>query len=178
MGYSLDQFTADCRAALKADPGPGGHDKVRASLEKLLADPDFVAAECGPDAEPGIRTIYRDKETGFNVLVHVYEAGKKGPPHDHGRSWAVYGQAAEWTDMTLWERKDDGAREGFADVEEKETFRLKPGMAGKFEVGQIHSIHFPDGARFGRVTGTDLDAIPTNRYDPEKKAVAVGSRLK
>ena len=177
MGYTLDQFTADCRDALKADPGPGGHDRVRANLEKLLSDPDFVAAECGPDAEPGIRTIYRDKETGFNVLVHVYEAGKKGPPHDHGKSWAVYGQAAEWTDMTLWERRDDGAKEGFADVEEKETFRLEPGMAGKFEVGQIHSIHFPDGARFVRVTGTDLDAIPTNRFDPEKKAVNVGSRL-
>ncbi len=178
MAYSLDQFTADCRAALKEDAGPAGHDQVRGNLEKLLADPDFVAAECGPDAEPGIRTLYRDDETDFNVLVHVYEAGKKGPPHDHGTSWACYGQVTEWTDMTVWERKDDGAREGFADVVEKDTFRLEPGMAGKFEVGQIHSIHFPDGARFVRVTGTDLDAIPTNRYDPDKKAVAVGSRLK
>lgn len=178
MGYSLDQFTEETRAALKADSGPAAHEKVRANLEKLLKDPDFIAAQCGPDAEPGIRTIYRDKDTGFNVLVHIYKEGKKGPPHDHGRSWAVYGQASEWTDMTLWERKDDGSKEGFADVEEKETFRLEPGMAGKFEIGQIHSIHFPDGAKFVRVTGTDLDAIPTNRFDPDRKAVAVGSRLK
>ena len=177
MAYSFDRFCADCRTALKADPGPGGHEKVRQDLEKLLADRDFVAAECGPDAGPGIRTIYRDADTGFNVLVHIYEGGKKGPPHDHGRSWAVYGQAAEWTDMTLWKRKDDGSKAGFADLEEVRTFRLEPGDAGKFEVGQIHSIHFPDGAKFVRVTGTDLDAIPTNRFDPEKKAVNAGSRL-
>lgn len=178
MGYSLDQFTADCRQALQSDAGPDGHDKIRANLEMLLGDADFIAAECGPDAEPGIRTLYRDPETGFNVLVHIYQEGKKGPPHDHGKSWAVYGQANEWTDMTLWERRDDGAREGFADLVEKETFRLTPGKAGKFEVGDIHSIHFPDGARFVRVTGTDLNTIPTNRYDPDNNQVNVGSRLK
>jgi hypothetical protein len=177
MPYSFDRFCADSSATLKADPGPTGHDRVRQNLEKLLQDKDFLATECGPDAKPGIRTIYRDKETGFNVLVHIYEGGKKGPPHDHGRSWAIYGQAAEWTDMTLWSRKDDGSKEGFADLKQEETFRLKPGDAGKFEVGQIHSIHFPDGAKFIRVTGADLDAIPTNRFDLEKKAVNAGSRL-
>lgn len=177
MAYSFDQFCADCRDALKSDPGPGGHDKVRQNLENLLKDEAFLAAECGPDAKPGIRTVYKDKDTDFNVLVHIYEGGKKGPPHDHGKSWAVYGQAAEWTDMTLWKRKDDGSKEGFADLDEADTFRLNPGDAGKFEVGDIHSIHFPDGAQFVRVTGTDLDAIPTNRFDLDKKAVNVGSRL-
>ena len=177
MAYSFDQFCADCRDALKSDPGPDGHDKVRQNLENLLKDEAFLAAECGPDAQPGIRTVYKDKDTDFNVLVHNYEGGKKGPPHDHGRSWAVYGQAAEWTDMTLWNRKDDGSKEGFADLDEADTFRLNPGDAGKFEIGDIHSIHFPDGAKFVRVTGTDLDAIPTNRFDLGKKAVNVGSRL-
>ena len=72
------------RAVVQADGGLG---------DRLLGEAEFLAAECGPDAEPGIRTIYRDAETGFNVLVHIYEKGKTGPPHDHGTSWAVYGQA-------------------------------------------------------------------------------------
>ena len=108
MASAFDQFCEASREALSTHNGPEGRRLVQQHLETLLNDPDFVAAECGPDAEPGIRTIYRDKETGFNVLVHVYEGGKKGPPHDHGRSWAVYGQAAEWTDMTTWKRNDDG----------------------------------------------------------------------
>lgn len=178
MAYDLEQFCADCRAALKSNPGEGGHETIRQNLEKLLGDDAFVAAHCGPDAEPGIRTIYRDEETDFNVLVHVYEAGKTGPPHDHGNSWAVYGQVAEYTDMTAWKRLDDGSADGRAELEKQQTARLEPGMAGTFEVGDIHSIHFPDGARFVRVTGTDLDAIPTRRFDPDAGSVAVGSRLK
>jgi hypothetical protein len=105
----------------------------------------FLAAECGPKATPGIRTLYRDDETGYNVLVRVYEKGKSGPPHDHGASWAVYGQATEWTDMTLWKRLDDGADDASPELVKERSFRLNPGMAGTFEVGQIHCIHFPDG---------------------------------
>ncbi len=177
MSYTLEAFCADCRNALKTDPGEGGREEIRRNLETLLADDDFLAAHCGPDAEAGIRTVYRDAETGFNVLVHVYQSGKTSPPHDHGASWAIYGQAAEYTDMTRWKRLDDGSKKGHAELERGETFRLEPGMAGKFEVGDIHSIHFPDGARFVRVTGTDLDAIPTRRFDPDHKAVKIGSRL-
>ena len=50
-------------------------------------------------------------------------------------------------------------------------------MAAKVEVGDIHSIEFPDGAKFMRVTGTDLDVIPTLRFDPENQTAIVGSRL-
>ena len=177
MSYSFDQFCADCRQALKSDPGPSGREQVRKNLEKLLNDPDFVAAECGDDAKVGIRTIYKDDETDFNVLVHIYEAGKTGPPHDHGKSWAVYGQASEWTDMTVWKRLDEQDENGKAKLAEDKAYRLDPGMAGTFEPGDIHSIHFPDGARFVRVTGTNLDEIPTYRFDPDNETVAVGSRL-
>ncbi len=176
MPYSFEQFCADCRDSLKSPPGEAGREAVRANLENLLKDADFIAAQCGDGAEPGIRTIYRDEETGYNVLVHVYEAGKTGPPHDHGKSWAVYGQAAQYTDMTKWRLLDDSS-DGKADLEQHGTIRLEPGMAGKFEPGDIHSIHFPDGAKFVRVTGTDLDAIPTRRFDPQNQTVKIGSRL-
>jgi hypothetical protein len=113
----------------------------------LLADPEFVAEHCGPNAEPGIRTVYHDAKTGFQVLVHVYETGKAGPPHDHGDhdgSWAVYGQAVLHTDMTMWRRTDDGSRDGHAELEP---------------------------------TGTDFDRIPTRRFDPDRRTVEIGSRL-
>ena len=177
MSYTFEQFCSDCRDVLTSQPGPDGREKVRCKLENLLKEPDFLKAECGSKAQPGIRTIYRDKKTGFNVLIHVYDSGKKGPPHDHGKSWAVYGQAEKWTDMTLWKRKDDGLKEGFSELKEDRSFRLKAGMAGIFEIGEIHSIQFPDGARFVRVTGTDLDKIPTKRYNLEQNTVNVGSRI-
>jgi len=177
MTYSFDEFCADTRSAIQTMKGAEAHEAVRGNLEKLLSNEAFVAENCGPDAEPGIRTIYRDEETDFNVLVHVYDQGKKGPPHDHGTSWAVYGQAVGWTDMTGWRRLDKGTGVENAEIAQDRTVRLEPGMAGKFEVGEIHSIEFPAGARFVRVTGTDLDAIPTLRFNPEAGTAKVGSRL-
>jgi hypothetical protein len=42
MPYDLDQFIADCRTTLKRDPGPAGREHVRLSLERLLANKEFV----------------------------------------------------------------------------------------------------------------------------------------
>ena len=178
MNYDFETFCKDCRENLKADPGEAGHENVRRNVEKLLGDPDFCGNYLGDDAPPGIRTIYRDPEADFCVLVHIYETGKAGPPHDHGTSWAVYGQSVAYSDMTRWKRTNGGRGEGHAEVEPETTFRLEPGMAGKFEPEEIHSIKFPEGARFIRVTGTDLDSIPTLRFDLQSKTAKVGSRIK
>ena len=115
--------------------------------------------------------VYEDATSGLQVLTHVYADGKESPPHDHGSSWAVYGQAVAHTDMTIWRRTDDGKQSGHATVTPVKTYRLDPLMAGTFEPGEIHSIKFPAGARFLRVTGKDLKQIPTRRYDLENQAV-------
>jgi hypothetical protein len=44
-------------------------------------------------------------------------------------------------------------------------YRLEPGKAGVYDVGAIHAIDYPDGARFVRVTGTDLEHVPRLKYD-------------
>jgi len=36
MAYTLDEFAADCRRILKADPGPAGRETVRKRLQDLL----------------------------------------------------------------------------------------------------------------------------------------------
>ncbi len=180
MAYTMAQFTADCRDHLASGSNENTHEEIRCDLERLLADPEFVAEHCGPNAEPGIRTVYHDAKTGFQVLVHVYETGKAGPPHDHGDhdgSWAVYGQAVLHTDMTMWRRTDDGSRDGHVELEPTGTISLDPAMAATVEQEDIHSIRFPDGARFVRVTGTDFDRIPTRRFNPDRRTVEIGSRL-
>lgn len=169
MTYTLAAFCADCRESVGA--GEAGREQIRRDLERLLGEDDFVSAHCTAEAVAGISVLHSDAETGFQILLHVYAEGKESPPHDHGESWAVYGQAVEHTDMTVWRRGDDGARAGYAEVEPVRSYRLDPGMAGKFEPGDIHSIRFPAGARFVRVTGTDLKKIPTRRFDPGNKTV-------
>src|SRR5215813_3820003 len=165
MAYDLDQFIADCRSSLTRDPGPKGREEVRVNLERLLANVDFVREYCGDDVPRGLKLLYEDKTLGFQVLAHINDKARVSPPHDHGASWAIYGQATHYTDMIEWEREDDGSSPGLAKLKPVKKYRLLPGHAGIYQDGTIHSIDYPDHARFVRVTGTNLDKIKRVRFD-------------
>ena len=165
MGYNLDQFIADTKSALSHDPGPAGREQVRANLEKLLGEPDFIRQYAGDDQPRGLKVLYEDPKLGFQVLAHINDKARVSPPHDHGASWAIYGQATHYTDMIEWEREDDGASPDQAKLKPAKKYRLLPGHAGIYQDGKIHSIDYPDYARFVRVTGTNLDNIQRVRFD-------------
>ncbi len=164
LAYALDQFIFDCRSILAGDPGPKGREQVRSRLERLLQNPDFVRAHC-EEAPRGLHVLYEDPELGFQVLAHINDKARVSPPHDHGDSWAIYGQATHYTDMTEWEREDDGRDPQHAKLKPVKKYRLMPGQAGIYQDGKIHSIDYPDYARFVRVTGTNLDRIQRVRFD-------------
>jgi predicted metal-dependent enzyme (double-stranded beta helix superfamily) len=167
MAYDLAQFITDCRAILARDPGPAGREHVRTNLERLLANADFVREYCGDDAPSGLKVLYEDPDQGFQILVHINDKARVSPPHDHGASWAIYGQATKYTDMIEWEREDDGTDAKHAKLKPMKRYRLTPGKAGIYQNGAIHSIDYPDKARFIRVTGTNLDKIDRIRIDLE-----------
>ncbi len=176
MSYTLDEFAADCHATLSSDPGPGGREKVRRQLCDLLREDDFVGAHCGPDVSPGTSLLYEDDQLGFQIVAHIMGDAYDGGPHDHGASWAIYGQAVGYTDMTEWKRLDDGTTEGVADIEKAKEYRLERGDAGIFDDFKIHSISYPAGARFIRVTGVDLSTIARARFNPQDKTISVSKR--
>ncbi len=173
MAYDLDQFIADTRSTLERDPGPKGRNEVMTNLEQLLKNQDFVDKYCGDDQPTGIKTLYEDPKLGFQILSHVMGKARVSPPHDHGKSWAIYGQATKYTDMTEWEREDDGSDPTHAKVKAVKKYRLNPGQAGIYQDGDIHSIDYPDNARFVRVTGTDLDKIDRIKIDAKTGEVAI-----
>ena len=164
MPYDLEQFTAECHAILKRDPGPKGREEIRQRLEQLLHNQDFVRRYC-IDAPRGLHVLYEDSELGFQVLAHLNEKARVSPPHDHGKSWAIYGQATEYTDMTEWERVDDGSDASHGKLKVAKQYRLTPGHAGIYQDGKIHSIDYPAKSCFVRVTGTNLDRIARVSFD-------------
>ena len=164
MSYSLQDFCTDVRTVLGEADNAAARDQVRAKLELLLADADFLAEHVGPESEPGMQQIYQDAESGFCVLTYNMAASRQSPPHDHGNSWAVYGQAVGYTDMTLWDESDGKVQEG-------RKFRLNAGDAGLFDVRAIHSIDYAAGAKFVRVTGVDMSGEPRRVFDPKAGAM-------
>lgn len=177
MAYTLDAFAKDAHEILTRDPGPDGRDQIARKLEVLLAEDGFIQKYCEGEVPPGRSVLYQDPELGFQILRHAMVADHVGVPHDHGSSWAVYGQAVKHTDMTLWKRLDDGKTEGKAKLEKDKSYRLTRGKAGVYNGADIHSIAFSAGAIFIRVTGTDLEKVERLRYDLEKGTVVAERRV-
>ncbi len=170
MGYSLDEFSADCHDILSNGATDEGREQIRARLEKLLANQDFIKATFSEDMAPGKRVLYHDDASGAYVLAHIQETGKKGKPHSHGSSWAIYGNITGYTAMTEW-RRVNGEDEDHAELEVDNAYRINPGEARAYGIGAIHSTAHPEGAWVIRITGCDLDHEPRYRFDPERDKI-------
>ena len=168
MSYSLDDFCSDAQAILSERDDHDGRDAIRQKLELLLRDEAFCSAHVGADTSPGVKQIYEDEALHFCVLAYNMTEPRTSPPHDHGESWAVYGQAAGYTDMTIWSAETDG-QDG--NIKPVRTFRLEPGQAGLFDVREIHSIQYAADSKFIRVTGVDMSRETRRVFDPKTGAV-------
>jgi hypothetical protein len=165
MSYSLDDFCADARVILLETDDSDGREILRQKLELLLRDESFCAAYVGADSGAGMCQIFEDPKLRFCVLTYNMKEPRTSPPHDHGESWAIYGQVVSYTDMTIWSEADNG------NIESTRRFRLEPGQAGLFDVRQIHSIEYPAGSKFVRVTGVDMSREARRVFDPDTGAV-------
>jgi predicted metal-dependent enzyme (double-stranded beta helix superfamily) len=164
MAYDLSAFCSDLNRILKAS-GVSGLPEIAQRLKLLLANPAFVAQTFSEDTPPGKRVLFHDEETDAYVLAHVQPAKKTGSPHSHGASWAVYGNARGFTEMTEW-RRVNGESEGHAVLEVADRYRLEAGEARAYGPNVIHSTGQPEQAWVIRVTGTDLDVLPRFHFRP------------
>jgi len=156
MPYTLDQFASDCRSAIEADAGKPGREQIVQHVKTALSDSDFVQKWLGePQTEPR-RVIYEDPDHGFCICAHVYEGAARGKPHDHGPTWAIYGQAVGETEMTDWKVVKEGSPK---EVELDRTYTLKPGDAHLYEPGDIHAPLRDAPTRLIRVEGVNTDNI-------------------
>jgi predicted metal-dependent enzyme (double-stranded beta helix superfamily) len=163
MAYTLDEFCRESRAILKAEELPNALPQIADRLGRLVSNADFVAATFSDDLRPGRHVLHHDPDTDFYVLAHVQAGRKVGKPHSHGSSWAVYGNAREYTEMTEWRRTNPDS-EDHAVLEATSKYRIGPGETKAYGPGVIHSTAHPEKAWVIRVTGTDLDVLPRYHF--------------
>jgi len=161
MTYTLTQLAADIRETLKSDASLAGKARVCGYVSRCLTDQAFVAKhlkERAPGASPR-EVLYEDPELGFCICGHVYGGSANGAPHDHGPSWAIYGQATGVTEMTDWRIVTPARGEEPALVEPVKTYEMKPGDAHLYDVGAVHSPKREAPVKLIRIEGRNLDHV-------------------
>ncbi len=164
MGYSLEQFSAECRRILKQDPGFEGRKQVCTLVRDVLKDEEFITKHLGDDV-PERKVLFEDPELGFCILGHVHHDAKGSNPHDHGPSWAIYGQARGVTIMTDYEpvaRPGEGKPGKARPIKD---YTLTPGMAYLYNEGDLHSPRREGPTKLIRIEGKNMEKIQRFPYE-------------
>jgi predicted metal-dependent enzyme (double-stranded beta helix superfamily) len=159
MSYTLEQLASDIKATLKADPSPAGKEKVCGLVSKACLDKEFVAKNLTEEACRPRKVLYEDPELGFCICGHVYGDKAVSAPHDHGYSWAIYGQAEGQTVMTDWKIVKKGEGENPSLVEAVRNYEMNPGDVKFYDVGVVHSPRREQPTKLIRIEGANLDRV-------------------
>jgi hypothetical protein len=165
MGFTLDSFASECRRILKEDPSPVGREKIRELVQDALKDKAFIASYVN-DNTPDRQVIYEDPELGFCICAHVSRDAREANPHDHGSSWAIYGQAFGETEMSDWEVLEPAAEGKPGKVRRARMYTLKPGMAHIYNEGNVHSPKRVAATGLLRIEGKNTQKMTRLAYKP------------
>jgi hypothetical protein len=158
MGLTLEQFAAECHRILESNPGPEGRQKVCAVVQDALKDEAFVARHLGDDV-PERKILYQDPTLGFCILAHNYKGAKESAPHDHGPTWAIYGQALGETVMSDWTVLEPAVEGKAGKVRRARSYPLKPGDAHVYNEGDVHSPRREGPTKLIRIEGTNVEKV-------------------
>ena len=165
MQHTLDTFAARIRAVLAREDNPAGRDKVAAILREALADRAFVESLFDP-ASPARKVVHEDPRLGFCIVAHRYTDAGDGPPHDHGPSWAIYGQADGESLMSDWAPVEAASPGRPGKARKLREYTLAPGAAHVYNEGDVHAPSRAGPARLIRIEGTNLERVARGRYEP------------
>jgi len=163
MPHTIESFAAKCRDLLKAQPGPAGREKVCALLREVLQDEAFITKHLNEHTSER-EILYEDPELGFCILAHHYRGPKVSPPHDHGPSWAIYGQARGETEMSDYELLERATPDNPGKVRKTRTYKLTPGVAHVYNEGDLHSPARADSTRLIRIEGVNMEKVKRLKY--------------
>ena len=165
MPFTLQTFAAAVRDILQRDDGPAGRAQVADLLATALKDRAFVDSVLD-DSTPERKIVHEDPQLGFCILAHRYTDARQGGPHDHGPSWAIYGQADGETVMSDWEVVERATPEQRAKVRKVREYTLTPGVAHLYNEGDIHAPSRAGASRLVRIEGVNLEKVRRGSYAP------------
>lgn len=157
--FELEQFAADCRAALREK---AAHAAVREVVARAVSDPGAVLRALGEPKQGELVKLYQSPDlTILNVIWAPYMTML---PHNH-QMWAVIGIYTGREDNIFWRRLPDGSGK----VEAAGAKALSEKDATPLGQDIIHSVTNPLPRLTGaiHVYGGDFFAPGRKEWDPE-----------
>ena len=157
--FALDQFIADCRAALKEQTRQSAACEV---VARAVSDPGAVLRTLGEPSRAKMQTLYRADD--LTILNVIWAPWMTLLPHNH-QMWAVIGIYTGREDNIFWHRL--------------------PGIEGKVEAAGAKALCEKDAQPLGRdiihsvtnpiprltgaihVYGGDFFGVPRSEWDSE-----------
>jgi predicted metal-dependent enzyme (double-stranded beta helix superfamily) len=156
----LDQFVADCRAALEADRS---HKFVREVVARAVSDPSSVLRGLGEPKCPGIQKLYQAHD--LTILNVIWAPHMTFVPHNH-QMWAVIGIYSGREDNIFWRRLPGGQGGKLEAAGAKALYAKDAEPLGE---NIIHSVTNPIARLTGavHVYGGDFFRTERSEWDPE-----------
>ena len=158
--FELEQFLAECRAAVAEDASPQA---VRDVVARAVSDPAAVLKGLGEPQRAEVQKLYHaDNLTVINVIWGPYMTIM---PHNH-EMWAVIGIYTGREDNILW-RRTPNAEDGKIEAASAKALSVQDA----FPLGRdiIHSVTNPIPRLTGaiHVYGGDFFRVERSEWDPE-----------
>ncbi len=158
--FDIDNFIADCRAALSED---GSHKAVREVVARAVSAPAAVIEGLGEPKRAEIQKLYNSDD--LTIINVIWAPHMTIMPHNH-QMWAVIGVYTGREDNIFWRRLPEEAggkieAAGASSLTEKDAVPLGPDI--------IHSVTNPVSRLTGaiHVYGGDFFATLRSEWDPE-----------
>lgn len=168
----FEKFIQDVRAAWAEQSNLQARMETTARLlERLVGDQTLREHSRNWPSTEGHKNLifYEDPDYHFVVNGVVRTPGRKGGVHDHAHAWTAYGVLDGTEKLERYRRRDNGAKEGYAEIELES---VSEGLPGKVDLVPPFAIHSEKGGparsvavivRSERLVGRTLQG----RYDPE-----------
>jgi len=146
---------------------------LQAPLRRIVAQPDLLSLGVKRQGNHIENSKYLYYDGQLVITLDEFPKGKRIPPHDHGvwEALAVYKGSFE---HTVYERKDDGSKEGYADLAVVDDRRLQQGdVAIVAQPAEIHTfVALEEGTYSVTVVGGHY-ADTRHYFKPEEKSYVV-----
>lgn len=175
--YSLQSFIRDLERIAGVESAPA---KIVAAAKPLLArlvrQPDCLQPQFRKRGATAYGRYMLHRAPRFNVTAVVWGPGDNAKAHNHD-TWGLVGVVENEIQETRFRRRDDGSKEGYADIEATAVLKNTAGMVSCLippddDIHEMNNVTQRDTVEI-HVYGKDLANMPRLRFDVEKKQAKI-----